>query len=766
MPTLAAMSLAVVLVLFSYFRSPAPPRVRAACLFLKVLGISALGLCLLEPMWSRSRAKPGANTFVVLADNSQGMQIKDHGAASSRGQEMKSLFARDWLAQLGDTFTVAQYSFDAQLQRMERSDDLDFSGSSTALARALRTVRERFRAQPLAGILVLTDGNATDMDDAFEASDLPPVFPVVIGRDDVPRDISVQRVSVTQTEFEDAPVTIQAEALAPGFSGEDIMLELCDSSGKPLQERAVKAAADRTVGARFTVQPPKRGVSFYTVRAHGRKSATNEAASSEATLANNRRVIAINRGSRPHRILYVAGRPNWEFKFLNRAMAEDEQLQLVTLMRIAKREPKFEFIGRRGETGNPLFRGFGQNIEEAERYDQPVLIRLNTRDEFELKGGFPKTAEDLYGYDGIILDDLEAEFFSRDQLLLIQKFVSERGGGLLMLGGAESFREGKFARTPVGDMLPVYLDRDREPTSRPAGALKFAFTREGWLQPWMRLRDNEKDERGRIDAMPSFDVVNPAHDVKPGASVLATINSGDSILQPALVAQRFGSGRTAALLIGDLWHWGLKEEAMQRDLAKAWRQMLRWLVTDVPSLVELRLDEKSAPGTVSLQVVARTKDFQPLDTAAVQLLVTPVGGGAGSTNTIRLTAEALPATPGTYGASYVPREPGGYRAEAIVLDGNGAEVGRAETGWASDPAAEEFGSLKPNRALMTKLAKQTGGEVVSVEGLDRFVRSLPNRKAPVTETVAQPLWHSSAVFLFALACFAGEWGVRRWKGLP
>ena len=127
----------------------------------------------------------------------------------------------------------------------------------------------------------------------------------------------------------------------------------------------------------------------------------------EATLANNSRVLVVDRGRGPYRILYVAGRPNWEYKFLNRALAEDEQIQLVGLIRIAKREPKFEFIGRPGESSNPLFRGFGnQSKDEVERYDQPVLVRLNTRDETELVGGFPKTAEELFGYHAVMVDDL------------------------------------------------------------------------------------------------------------------------------------------------------------------------------------------------------------------------------------------------------------------------------------------------------------------------------------------------------------------------
>ena len=62
----------------------------------------------------------------------------------------------------------------------------------------------------------------------------------------------------------------------------------------------------------------------------------------------------------------------------------------------------------------------------------------------------------------MVIDDLESEFFAPEQAQLLQKFVGERGGGLLMLGGMESFQEGNFARTPVGDLLPVYLDRATE----------------------------------------------------------------------------------------------------------------------------------------------------------------------------------------------------------------------------------------------------------------------------------------------------------------
>lgn len=81
-------------------------------------------------------------------------------------------------------------------------------------------------------------------------------------------------------------------------------------------------------------------------------------------------------------------------------------------------------------------------------------------------------------------------------------------------------------------------------------------------------------------------------------------------------------------------------------------------------------------------------------------------------------------------------------------------------------AAAEFRVLTPNRPYLEALARRAGGEVLTLDALRDFVRRLPQRHAPVMEPWSRPLWHQPAVFLFALACFVAEWGIRRWKGLP
>lgn len=772
LPVLGAAAALVLLLVWSYRTTP-PGWVRRTCLLLKFLGIAALSFCLLEPLWSGQRARPGANLMAVVADNSQGLQIRDVGATRSRGEGLRDLLdagKSTWLPTLSESFDLRRYQFDSRLRAVPDYSELTFDGSSSAIGAALRAVGERNRGRPLAGVLLLTDGNATDLAGGIpDLAGLPPIYPVVIGGRESPRDLSVQEIRTSQTAFEDAPVTLDAEVSASGFSGRDVTAQLTDESGKVVAEQTRRAEGDHArLTFQFRPRPEKSGLAFYRFSVTPSGASTPETA--EATAANNSRVVVVDRGRGPHRILYVTGRPNWEFKFLNRALAEDSQVQLVGLIRVARREPKFEFLGRAGETSNPLFRGFGdQSREETQRYDQPVLVRLNTRDELELRSGFPRTPEELYPYHAVIVDDLEAEFFQPDQQALIQKYVSERGGGFLMLGGAESFQQGQYQRTPIGDLLPVYLDRRAD--TAPAVPRRLVLAREGWLQAWARLRDNESDERARREAMPAFQVINRLGEVKPGASVIATAADAAGGEVPALVVQRFGRGRTAALTVGDVWRWGMQNAESHADMDKAWRQLARWLVADVPDTVELSAEPVAGDpnGAVRLQARVRDPKFQPLDNAGVVLEVQPVlasGPGAGVTNILRLPAEPSATEPGTYEAVYVPRLTGGFRARAQATNNTGVAVGTAEAGWSTDLAAEEFRSLVPNVALLEELARKSGGEVIPVDRLDAFAKSLPQRQAPVMDTWSFPLWHTPWMFALALGCLVSEWGLRRWKGMP
>ncbi|MBC8350604.1 MAG: hypothetical protein H8E66_01370 [Planctomycetes bacterium] len=760
---------ALLLVVWSYWRASAKISPKLVAAFFKIAAIVALAVCLLEPLFSGMRPRPGANLFVLIADDSRSLRIRDAHDRETRGDDLKQQLTADssWQTRLATDFDLRRYAFDRRVHPVDDFESLNFEGSGSVLFSSLSHVAKRLHGRPNAGTLLFTDGHSTDELTQLAAIDeLPPIYPVVIGGASELRDIRVSKIAVTQTNFEAAPVTIATEIGLAGVENETVVVQLLDEEEKELQRVTLKCtASDESLAHRFLFQPMEPGISFYKVRTFFEADESNLATPdriAEATFENNLRWAVVDRGGGPYRVLYVTGRPNWEFKFLRRALQEDDEVDLVGLVRIAKKEPKFTFRGRTGETTNPLFRGFGnQEDEEAEQYDQAVLLRIGTEDAEELRDGFPQASEELFRYHAIILDDVDAANFTQDQMSLVQEFVSQRGGGFLMLGGRESFAGGEYARTPIGELLPVYVDVAKE---EPTENYNLLLTREGWLRPWVRVRSTEQSEQKRLDEMPGFKTVNRVRSIKPGATVLAHVQGEGDETYPGLVVQRFGKGRSAASMIGDMWRWNLRRpEGGESDLEKSWRQTIRWLVADVPSRVgiETRRNATDPSAPTELVVTIRDEEYRSLDNATVKVTVmTPAG------TEVSLPAEPSAEKAGTYIAVFSSRMTGPHHAEVVVTAEDGSEIGRREAGWVSEPAMEEFQQLTPDRDLLEMLAAKTGGEVIKLDDLDSFVDSLPNRKIPITEPWVYPLWHQWTVFAFAIGCLVGEWGLRRWNGLP
>ena len=94
-PLATFLAVALLALAWAYRRAAAGGAIRGVCIFLKALGLLTLAACLLEPLWSGERARPGANLFLVLADNSEGMQIKDRGETRSRGELLHAMLTAD-----------------------------------------------------------------------------------------------------------------------------------------------------------------------------------------------------------------------------------------------------------------------------------------------------------------------------------------------------------------------------------------------------------------------------------------------------------------------------------------------------------------------------------------------------------------------------------------------------------------------------------------------------------------------------------------------
>ena len=120
-------------------------------------------------------------------------------------------------------------------------------------------------------------------------------------------------------------------------------------------------------------------------------------------------------------------------------------------------------------------------------------------------------------------------------------------------------------------------------------------------------------------------------------------------------------------------------------------------------------------------------------------------------------------------AEFYSREPGAYRAVAEVsMAAKNAEVAKIETkatGWVHDPLAAEFASLKPGREWAERVAKESGGRVLSLADLPRLPEILKDIRVPVEETITTPFWHAPWVFAVVLGLLVMEWFLRRKGGM-
>ena len=739
---------------------------------LKCAAVLLIAICLIGPMRRGTRPRPKANLWPILIDNSQSMQIKDDGEADNRGQLFATLLDPEsaWRVRLEQDFDVRLFAFDSSLQSITSTDsELTFDGTSSSLTNSLQTLASRFASQPVGGVMLFSDGNLTDEEMESWKSLGFPVFPIVSANTSINHDLRIDSYSVSQSEFEAAPVTIHARFSSVGSPSQEATAQLHNiRTGKLIEQQTLKFDTDKKHSeVKFRFRPEPEGVGFFRLRV------SDGFPSDEATLRNNQRTIAIDRKRGPYRILYIAGRPNWEFKFLRRSLDQDAEIELVGLLRIANKEPKFSFRDSNISSANPLFRGVSDEEEElGQQYDEPVMIRLGVNDKDELSSGFPKTKEELFAYHGLILDDIESSFFTQDQLLMIREFVAARGGGLLMLGGTESFGRTVFASSPLGELSPVYAARSTQ--SHPEGKFRFSITREGMLQSWIRLRDNEASELERLKSLDPLTTFNPVGEIKPGAFAIASVQSDDLKEHPAVITQRFGQGRTAAIPLGDLWRWSMRrgqnpssklQSENSDDLGQLWRQISHWLVAEVPHRVEVQAEELSSvskPTRLAVRVCDEL--YRPLDNASVDISVRPVEQ-IGENLTFSVNAVASDQAAGEYTSQVWNAADGAFEATINVTAEDGSVVGSRATGWVTDSSAAEFENAELNRHVLESIANDTGGELVDADQIGAFVSELPSRKVPVMETWTYPLWHRPWVMLLAILLLCGEWGLRRWRGL-
>jgi hypothetical protein len=698
-------------------------------------------LCLFRPKLLLSSAVPHRNYVGVLIDDSRSMRIADRAGRERADFVRDSVTATDskLLAALRERFQVRLFRFGGTTQRLGDSTALGFNENETRLGDALEAARRELESLPVSGLVVLTDGadNArTPIADellALRAKSVP-VFTVGIGAEHFDKDIEVRRVESAHSVLKGSTLMADLLVRQRGYAGQSVPLVIEDGGRIVASSQIVLPADGDVAPVRVQVRMNEAGARTLTFRVPTQPG--------EQVTQNNAQQTVVQVRDAREKILYVEGEPRYEMRFIRAAVEADSNLQLVALQRTA--EDKF--------------------------------LRLGVDGPDELRTGFPSTRAELYRYRAIVLGSIEASFFTRDQLAMLADFVSVRGGGLLFLGGRRAFGEGGYAGTPVADVMPVVVQGGAVPDSLTFLAdLSVSLSPAGQSHAVAQVTPDPAKVMDKWKALPWVTSVNRIRRVKPGAVTLivgqkpALGRAGDpgetlaSYEQPVLVYQRYGRGLSIALPVQDSWTWKMDASIPVEDqtFTTFWRQLLRWLTSDVPSRVTVRAtpDQVNPRSPVELRAEVSDSAYLKLNDADVVAHVT-----SPSHVTRDIPLEWAVDRDGEYRATFAPDEPGVHVVRVDAKSKNGAVASDSTVVRVAELNAE-FVDAEMRAPLLKRVASETGGRFYTPATVGTLAADIAMSKRGVTVVNEMDLWDMPINFLLLVGLVSAEWGYRKMRGL-
>jgi uncharacterized membrane protein len=450
--------------------------------------------------------------------------------------------------------------------------------------------------------------------------------------------------------------------------------------------------------------------------------------------------VLLSPPARKRRLLAIEGAPGFEHSFMTRTWALDSGLDV-------------DSVTRKGKNGDGI---------------DTFFVQAGAGRAAGLTTGFPTRKELLYGYDALIVANVEADFFTRAQLTMMADFVSERGGGLLVLGG-RSFTQRGLSGTPLEDVLPV------EVNDRRGGLVRTAFspdqsaapeynrvnlTPEGETHPIMRLGATPAETRKQWAALPALASSAPLGGPRPGATVLAVTTAPGGGMHPVVAVQRYGQGRSMVFAGEAAWRWKMMVPSTDRSYEFFWRQAARWLSSASPEPVAVTVPDAPEPGdAISIDVDARDAAFAGVPDATVEASVSGPGGDAAP---LKLR-HADPAS-GRFTAAFRPERAGLYRIHADARRGS-TPLGTAERWMFVGGSDREFADPKLNEGFLRRVARDSGGRYVRAGDAKEVANWLRTATPQDAAPERRDLWHEPWAYALVVGLLSAEWILRRRWGL-
>jgi uncharacterized membrane protein len=677
-----------------------------------------------RPVLNVERVRDRENVLAIAIDASASMaQVSgtDGDAERSRLQEAIGAFRAEALEPLSKTFELRLFSFSDRVSSLTSLDAVPPPGPQTRIGDSVASIVQQAASLPLAGVVLISDGaeNADTLSEdklAQLASYGVPIHTVGVGPEIVRNDVELERLDVPSHAPQSATVTADigirhegVEATRVRVYDRDTLIATREIKLEP-NAHSTQLSLDLPSGA-----PGARELRFVLDEAEG-----------ERNVINNRRTRILDVPAERRNVLYVEGEPRWEFKFLRRAAISDRALRLASVVRT---------------TPNKYYR---QGVRSAD----------------ELREGFPRTAEELFAYDALVIGSYEASNLTAEQHRLLTEFIDRRGGSVLMLAGRFGLSAGAWQNTALAQMLPVRLPADSN-SGFVQRTARVSLTSYGADSPITRLDADERRNSQRWRDLPHLADYQNLGRLKPGAIVLLDAAS-ERGRTPLLAWQHYGRGATYVLGTASTLRWQMHLPPQDQSHETFWRQLLHALVSQSPARVTVSSDKPTYDDERRVQLAAEIRNarFEPMNDAQVELTVAPERGAA-----FTLAMQPSGQNDGRYLATIDAATSGVYRASIVARQGE-QEVGRAVTHVIrNDGIAEQFATHQ-HRAVLERIAQMTGGRYWTLDELPGLASAIPYSKAGVIERLTLDLWILPIVFLLLLLLKLAEWGLRlKWGRL-
>lgn len=585
------------------------------------------------------------------------------------------------------------------------ADESDLAGSVSAAINGLAN-------QPVRAVVLFSDGRQVggrgDVTSALRPSGVP-VFTVGVAPEQTP-DVSISNVSLSgMSAFAGESLEGEADVIVDGDLKPPGDVQVTSSNGHAAEKLSPRVRRNRREGGKelsatfnVTINPKDGGAAERLV-------ISVPPIPGEATTANNHVERWIKVSSSRLRVAICTAAPTWDFEYLRNSM---------------ERRPWVQLSSQLLDPANPRL-----GMTPGQILDQDVLVLSDV----------PVTALDVNQWDAI------------------RALVTDRGGSVILLAGTAfdiaDYAHQPIARTllPFHDIHPIWKEW---PGEQPA--FHFVPTPLG-ERVALRLGGGPDDSRRWQELPGVFRYLQiPDKVLDPGVQPLLLESEGGGAV---LTEKRIGAGTALFLGMNETWRWRLK--GAEREADRFWRQLIRYAGGEPYAVTRgglaLDLDKVATRPGESVHIRARIREAnnKRQSTCPIQIL---------REGKLISTRQLVAKEGGQFSGNLADLPAGDFQIQLRGAGSDAAVEVRVPLHVAASDEAE-MRDVSGDREMLTRISRSSGGQYLPIDQVDRLPERLNALHETESQFVRHPIWNSPLFFGFVLACFVGEWALRKRLGL-